>query len=98
MHLIMFDIDGTLVQSYSFDTRCFALAVKSVLNLNIDTAWESYPDVTDSGILDSILNETGAPKASRDALAEDVKNTFIRLVAEHIETNDVDEIPGASIS
>ena len=96
MHLIMFDIDGTLVQSYDFDTRCFAQSVEAVLGTRIDTDWGNYPDVTDSGILNSILRDSGIPEADRLTTARDVKDTFIHLVDKYIETHPVEEVPGAA--
>ncbi len=40
MHHVMFDIDGTLVESYEFDTDCFTSAIQEVLGININT--EAY--------------------------------------------------------
>ncbi|WP_189606549.1 HAD family hydrolase [Saccharospirillum salsuginis] len=92
----MFDIDGTLVQSYDFDTQCFAQAVETVLGTRIDTDWGNYTDVTDSGILSSILDELSMTESDRTIVAQDVKDTFIHLVEKHIETHPVAEIPGAA--
>lgn len=33
VHLVMFDIDGTLVESYDFDSICFVDAVHDVLGV-----------------------------------------------------------------
>jgi len=96
MHLVMFDIDGTLVQSYDFDTQCFAQAVESVLGTRIDTDWSNYTDVTDSGILNSILADSGVTEADHPSVVHKVKETFIALVDKHIETHGVAEIPGAA--
>ncbi len=51
----MFDIDGTLVDSVGFDSRYYADAVRSVLNVEIDDTWRPYKHVTDSGILEELL-------------------------------------------
>lgn len=56
MNLVMFDIDGTLVESYDFDASCFVQAVQNVLDICIDTDWSKYVHVTDSGILDEIIS------------------------------------------
>ena len=53
MHLVMFDIDGTLIESSDFDTECFRAAVKDVLKIPVDT--KNYRHVTDSGILRQII-------------------------------------------
>ncbi|WP_284041440.1 hypothetical protein [Vreelandella olivaria] len=35
MQLVLFDIDGTVVESYDFDTKCFQVAAKDVLGVTI---------------------------------------------------------------
>lgn len=35
VHLVMFDIDGTLVESYDFDSICFVDAVHDVLGVRL---------------------------------------------------------------
>lgn len=55
MKLIIFDIDGTLIDSNSAEDACFINAVKSVFKLNhFDTNWENYSSVTDSGIIEEV--------------------------------------------
>jgi len=36
VHLVMFDIDGTLVESYDFDSSCFVDAVVDILGVRIN--------------------------------------------------------------
>ena len=55
MHLVMFDIDGTLVDSAGFDSELYVEAVRSVLNVEIDSDWNAYEHVSDSGILEEVL-------------------------------------------
>ena len=52
---MMFDIDGTLVESYEIDSQCFIDAVKEVTGLHVNPDWSKYQHVTDSGILNEIL-------------------------------------------
>jgi len=54
MHLVMFDVDGTLSDTMDIE-RFFVQAVDNVLSIQIDEDWASYKHVTDSGILDEIL-------------------------------------------
>lgn len=54
MNLIIFDIDGTLTHINEEDSKCFAKAIKDVLQVNIDTNWASYRYSTDSGIIKEI--------------------------------------------
>lgn len=59
MHLVLFDIDGTLVESCDFDTTCFQAAIKDVLGVSIDPDWSRYRHVTDSGILSEVVEGLG---------------------------------------
>ena len=56
----IFDIDGTLVESYNFDGECYITAVKEVLgDVHIYDDWSDYKKVTDLGILLQIMEENG---------------------------------------
>ncbi len=56
MHLLMFDVDGTLICPNQYDTECFISAVSTVLGISVvNSDWESYEHVTDSGILDELV-------------------------------------------
>jgi len=44
MHLVMFDIDGTLTQTTKVDEECFVRSFKDVFGFaDIDTDWSHYP-------------------------------------------------------
>jgi len=59
MHLLMFDVDGTLIRSTQYDSECFIRAVSTVLGISaIDQDLTSYEHVTDSGILDELVRHT----------------------------------------
>jgi phosphoglycolate phosphatase-like HAD superfamily hydrolase len=52
MKLVVFDIDGTLIQSHPQEVACFEAAIQSVLGIaDINRDVQSYQHVTDSGIL-----------------------------------------------
>ncbi|MFT5706770.1 MAG: hypothetical protein ACI9ES_001057 [Oceanospirillaceae bacterium] len=55
----MFDIDGTLVNSYEFDEECFIAAVYEVLGHNLDSNCNNYKHVTDSEMLTKHLKKIG---------------------------------------
>ncbi|MBB5017901.1 phosphoglycolate phosphatase-like HAD superfamily hydrolase [Chitinivorax tropicus] len=56
MKLIMFDVDGTLVDSLHYDGALFCQAVHEVLGIaEIDPDWRNYTHVTSSGILEEIV-------------------------------------------
>jgi len=96
MHLVSFDIDGTLVASADFDGALYAEAVRDVIGEDIDTDWSRYENVTDSGILEEIL-QMHSSTDQRARLAQEVHASFVgrteRYVAEHPRV--VREVPGA---
>ncbi len=55
----MFDIDGTLVQSYEFDEEIYARSVEEVIGSEINRNWSEYKNVTDVGILNEIIELHG---------------------------------------
>jgi phosphoglycolate phosphatase-like HAD superfamily hydrolase len=56
MHLVMFDIDGTLTETMQVDADCFVRSFKEVFGVaEIDTNWSHYPHCTDSGIFHHIF-------------------------------------------
>ncbi|MFD1582573.1 HAD family hydrolase [Microbulbifer halophilus] len=94
MHLVLFDIDGTLVESYDFDTECFQAATKDVLGVTIGPDWSRYNHVTDSGILIEVIEELGL-KSDSDRITEEVRERFVSRVADHISCHGVSPIFGA---
>ncbi len=78
MHLLMFDIDGTLTQSCDVDSRCFADALCEVLGIgSIDTDWSNYRYRTDSGIAQEIITKQLGRPARAEELAA-VKTSFVQ--------------------
>lgn len=96
MHVVMFDIDGTLVDSAGFDGELYAAAVGEVTGVQLDQRWGRYEHVSDSGILEQVLRE---PRFSNDraALAARVQQHFVGLVRDYLEaqSKSVREIAGA---
>jgi hypothetical protein len=67
MHLVMFDIDGTLTETMEVDEECFVRSFKDVFGFaDIDTDWSHYPCTTDSGIFhDVFTSRVGRPRRRR---------------------------------
>jgi phosphoglycolate phosphatase-like HAD superfamily hydrolase len=56
MHLVMFDIDGTLVQSLAVDSHCFEMALRDAADIQgFDPDWSTYSHITDSYILNHLF-------------------------------------------
>lgn len=94
MHLVMFDIDGTLVESYDFDSSCFVDAVADVLGVRTNSDWASYQYVTDSGILNQIMDELSIGD-DRAIVEMTVKENFLARIASHLAKNNVSFVAGA---
>jgi beta-phosphoglucomutase-like phosphatase (HAD superfamily) len=96
MHLVMFDIDGTLVDSAGFDGALYADAVREVTGVALDQRWGRYEHVSDSGILEQVLRDERFDR-DRDVLAARVQEQFVGRVRDYLdsEANAVREIVGA---
>ncbi|HCE3035043.1 TPA: HAD family hydrolase [Vibrio parahaemolyticus] len=94
MNHVMLDIDGTLIQSYEFDEKCFVDAVYEITGLELSSDWGSYPYVTDRGILKTFI-ERQAPQYSLEELEDLVKPVFIRNIQRTINSEPAKEVPGA---
>lgn len=76
MHLVMFDIDGTLVQSLAVDSHCFEMALRDAVDIQeFDPDWSTYLHTTDSYILNHLFFiQHGRRPESRDI--ELFQNTY----------------------
>jgi len=81
MHLVMFDIDGTLTETMKIDEECFVRSIKDVFGFaDIDTDWSHYPHTTDSGIFHDVCRS----RIGRSPTAQEVsrfRQHFIQLLA-----------------
>jgi len=94
MNHVMFDIDGTLIESYDFDSECFTEAVKEVTGYEIDTNWSRYKHVTDTGILNQFFKETNIENT--EIAHESIKSVFLSKIKTRIAKKPISEIVGAS--
>lgn len=95
MHLIIFDVDGTLTRTNIVDAACYERAISDCLGFRIDTDWSSYRHATDAGILSELLERHGVPEKPSHVAA--MRNRFLELLSAAV-TADPDccrEVPGA---
>jgi phosphoglycolate phosphatase-like HAD superfamily hydrolase len=86
MITIIFDVDDTLVDSMHFDIALFINTVKEILgDVVVHEDWRKFKHVTDSGILDQIINENNIADANEVFLR--VRKRFGELVMAHLEAN-----------
>ena len=95
MHAVIFDIDGTLLQSVAIDDELYRQAVRHLLpDVHIRPAIAEYDYVSDSGILTQIFADNGI--ATDDELAAAIQSRFVELLDDHIDqSGPFPEIPGA---
>lgn len=94
-HAVIFDIDGTLLNSSEEDDRLYREAVAQVLgDVRLRPTLSDYDPVTDTGILLQILKDNGiAEDAGR--IAEVKEAFFLRLESFMDSHGPFVEIPGA---
>ena len=97
MHLIAFDLDGTLADSEVFDGDLYVRAVHTVLGIEIEADWSGYRHQTDTGILDEIIDRSRL-NANRSSVHREVRQVFTDLVADYVAARGglIPEISGAS--
>lgn len=95
MHYVIFDIDGTLTQSTEFDSLCFKSAVLEHVDVVFKDDWGEYKHVTDSGILNEIIDSHGFQEHECE-LTSKIKSTFISNIENHLKCNPVEQVPGAN--
>ncbi len=78
MHLVMFDIDGTLVNSYGFDEVCYLKAAQMILGVDISPKWEEYLYATDVGILDEAIDRYKI-SGNRTVIHQEFRTVFTDL-------------------
>jgi hypothetical protein len=81
MHLVMFDIDGTLTETMKVDEECFIRSFKDVFGItDIDTDWSHYPRTTDSGVFHDVFTA----RIRQSPTAQEVsrfRHHFVQLLA-----------------
>jgi phosphoglycolate phosphatase-like HAD superfamily hydrolase len=97
MHLIMFDLDGTLVDSTNIDSECYLQALVDVFGFDldqIDRNWGNYPHITDAGILQTLCQT----ELDRDPTPMEVicyQQRFLELLNIAVSQKPLQEILGA---
>ena len=80
----IFDIDGTLVDSFGFDDACYISAIREVLGeVHIHDDWSKYKNVTDTGSLRQIMEENRIQE--KDQIKE-VRTRFGELIRQYLQS------------
>ena len=96
MHAVVFDIDGTLLQSAAVDDALYRDAVTQVLGeVQLRPTLHDYDFITDAGVLSQILADNSLP--TEHDLLHRIKSHFVDSLRRHVDDNGpFVEIPGAS--
>src|SRR5438477_2437706 len=95
MHLVMFDIDGTLTETMKIDEECFVRSFKDVFGFaDIDSDWSHYPHTTDSGIFHDVCT-SGIGRSPTAQEVSRFRQHFIQLLAAASSQSPFAPIAGA---
>jgi len=75
MPVAVFDIDGTLTDTFDVDAECYEEAIRRELGLDIPSDWPTFDEVTDPAILRTACERLGRPfpdEVTRDRIARGV--------------------------
>lgn len=85
MHLVIFDIDGTLIHSHKNEADCFERALTKIMGVsNVSKDLETYEHVSDHGILNECIYRAlgRLPTASElDKIEEEFIHQFTQVLA-----------------
>lgn len=90
---VIFDIDGTLVDTSGFEDRLYVQVVRHILgNVSIRSRWAQYPHVSDAGILAEICRDNSIAQAD---VERKVRARFGEMVAAELSgANACSALPG----
>ena len=94
-HAVIFDVDGTLLQSAATDDDLYRQSVHEILGpVRFRSSLSDYDFITDAGILSQIFSDNGiAPSA---ALVSSIERRFLKAIESHISAHGpFPEVPGA---
>ena len=98
MKLVMFDMDGTLTDSFSLEENCYVLAIEQALGLpHVVTEWDSYTHTSSSYCLEEIVRRNrGTPPTAAESRA--VQARIVELMSEITRQRGrrTNEIPGSA--
>ena len=81
---VIFDIDGTLIDSMSVDTELYFSAIEQILGPVSIRSLGDYDHVTDSGILAQVFEDNGHPQD--DEVIASIKAVFVEGVRAYIDS------------
>lgn len=96
MRAIIFDLDGTLLQSMAIDCEIFDQSIEAILGpVRFRDAYGEYRNVTDRGIVEELMIDNG--RNPDPDVVDSVRRKFVSELSSHIESSGpFEEVHGAS--
>jgi len=98
MHLVIFDLDGTLAQTFYSDDNSYITALSEFLPVQPGIRyWEDCRHLTDSAVLDHIYRKVAGRAPSKPEV-ETMKSRFLNILEAKRQTEPhfFHEVPGAT--
>ena len=85
MKAIIFDVDGTLIQSMAIDCELYVSSITTVLGpVEFRPSFNDYDNVTDQGIVAQLLDDNALSVKSN--VVDKIRTHFVESVKNHINT------------
>lgn len=100
MILVIFDVDGTLVQSNKMDSKCFAATYSDIYGKTFPTIdWRKYPHVSDTTIFKTVIAEH-FNRAATEAEEINFRQQFVENIIENRKKTPQEflEVPYAKVA
>lgn len=97
MRVILFDIDGTLTATTHADNDCYKAAFETTFGFPLPTTdWHCYKNVTDVGIIQEVMEKSGRPSATAEAIGQ-FEERYVEELAQSFtrQPEGFTEVPGA---
>src|SRR4051812_10609018 len=96
MKLVIFDVDGTLLDNLESEDACYAQALTEGLELRaLDTDWRTYEHATDEGVAVEAYRRAYGKAPSSERMARTVAR-FVTLLADAHRRTPLKSIPGTA--
>jgi phosphoglycolate phosphatase-like HAD superfamily hydrolase len=96
VHLVLFDIDGTLTHSESLDSEIYLRSLSDIFGfVDVSSDWSTYRHITDSGILHEVF-ETRLGRAPTALEISAFRTHFVTAIAAAAAETPFHEVAGAA--